>query len=56
MLEDGCYKQNQPCLSVIDPVVSAFSRFLGAESIAKPGGQHSLDTDYFSRISAESTF
>ena len=52
MLEDGCYIHHQPCISVIDPVVSALSHYLGAKSIAKPGRQHVLDEDYFSRISA----
>ncbi len=52
LLEDGCREQHVPCISVIDPVVDALSNYLGAESIARPGGQHTIDADYFARIAA----
>ena len=52
LLEEGCHSLHIPCLSVIDPIVNALSNFLGAESIGRPGGQHVLNADYFSRIAA----
>ena len=52
LLQEGCRALHIPCISVIDPIVDALSSYLGAESIGRPGGQHVLDADYFSRIAA----
>ncbi len=47
-----CCKQNIRCISVLDPVMSALSIFLGMPSGSDPGRQHVLDANYFSRIDA----
>lgn len=51
-LEKGCHQAGVPCLSVLDPVVAALGAYLGAEVKARPGGQHVMDAEYFSRIEA----
>ena len=51
-LEKGCRQVGVPCLSVLDPVVAALGAYLGAEVKARPGGQHVMDAEYFSRIEA----
>ena len=51
-LEDGCALAQIPCIPVLDPVVAAFGKFLNAEVHARPGGQHVMDAEYFSRIEA----
>lgn len=51
-LEKGCRKAGVPCLAVLDPTVAALGAYLGAEVKAKPGGQHVMDAEYFSRIEA----
>ena len=51
-LNDGCLRLNVPCIPVLDPVVSAFGKYLNAEILARPGGQHVMDAEYFSRIEA----
>lgn len=51
-LEKGCNKLKNPCVSMLDPVMAAFSRYLGQESRQLPGRQHILDQEYFERIEA----
>jgi len=51
-LERGCRALKVPCLPVLDPVVHALGAYLGAEIKARPGRQHVLDAEYFSRIEA----
>ena len=51
-LEDGCAHLQIPCIPVLDPVIAALGSFLGAEGHARPGGQHVMDAEYFSRIEA----
>ena len=51
-LENGCTRLQSPCVSMLDPAMAAFSRFLGQESRGLPGRQHTLDQDYFARIEA----
>ena len=51
-LNDGCLRLHVPCVPVLDPVVSAFGKFLDAEILARPGGQHVMDAEYFGRIDA----
>ena len=48
----GCSQIQIPCVPVLDPVVAAFGKFLNAETRARPGGQHVMDAEYFSRIDA----
>jgi len=51
-LETGCRRIQTPCISVLDPVVSALGKYLGAEIHARPGRQHVMDAEYFNRIEA----
>lgn len=52
VLEQGCQKLNVSCSSVLDPVLAAFSSYLGQEMKQLPGRQHILDQNYFGRIEA----
>ncbi len=51
-LETGCARLQVPCIPVLDPVIAALGKFLGAEVRARPGHQHIMDAEYFSRIEA----
>lgn len=52
MLEQRCADLQLPCLSVLDPVIQIIGAYLGAEISHRPGGQHSLNAEYFQRIEA----
>lgn len=47
-----CGAESIPVLSVLDPVVNLFHSYLGTETMARPGAQHTLNADYFKRIDA----
>jgi [pyruvate, water dikinase]-phosphate phosphotransferase / [pyruvate, water dikinase] kinase len=51
-LEDVCRATSSPCLSVLAPVHSLISSYLGTHSTARPGAQHMLNAEYFKRIDA----
>lgn len=51
-LEEGCRELGVPCLSVMQPIIDAMKVHLGQDTEARPGRQHTLDEDYFERISA----
>jgi regulator of PEP synthase PpsR (kinase-PPPase family) len=51
-LEQRCAELNIPCISVLDPLLAAMSRSLGAPMMLKTGAQHHLDADYYRRIDA----
>ena len=51
-LEAGCRKLRVPFHAVLDPVLSALSRFLRKPAAHLPGRQHALDAEYFGRIEA----
>ena len=51
-LEDCCRELQVPCVSVLDPLISALGAYLGIESQRQPGRQHTLDAEYFSRMDA----
>jgi [pyruvate, water dikinase]-phosphate phosphotransferase / [pyruvate, water dikinase] kinase len=51
-LEDGCRRLEMPCFPALDPLVSAFSRYLGVSTTSRVGVQHALDNDYFNRMDA----
>lgn len=51
-LEEGCRELGVPTISVMDPIIAAFSKYLGVESRDLPGRQHILDDEYFQRIDA----
>jgi len=52
ILENGCRKLGVPCLSILDPVLTAFQSYLGTRSEGRIGAQHALDAEYFRRIEA----
>jgi regulator of PEP synthase PpsR (kinase-PPPase family) len=49
---EGMRRLKQPYISVLDPVIGALSNYFGRKSRNKPGRQHELDAEYFSRIDA----
>ena len=51
-LRDGCRRLKVPCISVLDPVITAFGKFLDAQPLHRIGGQHEMDAEYFQRIEA----
>lgn len=51
-LEEGCRLLETPCIAALDPLVTVFSRYLGASISQRVGAQHQLDSDYFARIDA----
>jgi hypothetical protein len=51
-LEKTCIDLDIPCLSALDPIITAMSKFFGLKSQRKPGHQHILDAQYFHRIEA----
>ncbi|HYM33524.1 MAG TPA: pyruvate, water dikinase regulatory protein [Candidatus Cybelea sp.] len=51
-LEEGCRRRQTPCIAVLDPVFAALANYLGVESRALPGRQHTMDAHYFERIEA----
>ncbi|WP_339914671.1 pyruvate, water dikinase regulatory protein [uncultured Brevundimonas sp.] len=51
-LEDGCRRLDMPQIGALDPLVGALSRYLGAALSTRVGAQHTLDYEYFNRISA----
>ena len=51
-LREGCRKLQTPCIAVLEPVIGAFTSFLGLKASGRPGGQHELDAEYFARIDA----
>jgi regulator of PEP synthase PpsR (kinase-PPPase family) len=53
-LQEECRRLEVSCIPVLDPVVGALAGFLGREAKGRPGRQHELDAEYFSRIDAMS--
>ncbi|ESQ80923.1 pyruvate, water dikinase regulatory protein [Asticcacaulis sp. YBE204] len=52
-LESFCRERDIPSIGVLDSVVVAYSRYLGAAEFSKrTGAQHNLDNEYFERIEA----
>ncbi len=51
-LEEFCRELPVPCVSVLDPLISALGTYLGVESQRQPGRQHILNAGYFSRMDA----
>lgn len=52
LLEIRCSEIQTPAVSVLDPLLDAFTGYLGLEQTHRPGAQHQLDDDYFKRIAA----
>jgi len=51
-LQEKCREFSLPCLSILDPVLTLFQSYLGAESTRRVGAQHTLNAEYFKRIDA----
>jgi regulator of PEP synthase PpsR (kinase-PPPase family) len=51
-LEAKCRELSLPSLSILGPVLHLFQAYLGAETAAKVGAQHTLNAEYFKRIDA----
>lgn len=52
LLEIRCSELQTPAVSVLDPLLNAFTNYLGLEQSHRPGAQHQLNEDYFRRIAA----
>jgi regulator of PEP synthase PpsR (kinase-PPPase family) len=51
-LERRCAALSIPTISILDPVINSLAAYLNAESRPHPGGQHSLNAEYFRRMDA----
>ena len=51
-LVETCTRLNVPCISVLDPVIESFAHFFNRKTVNRPGGQHTLNAEYFDRIDA----
>lgn len=51
-LVETCARLNVPCISVLDPVIESFAHFFNRKTVNRPGGQHTLNAEYFDRIDA----
>ncbi len=51
-LQTACRRLKVPCVSVLQPILSAFGNHLNEEGQSQPGRQHTLDEGYFERIAA----
>ena len=47
-----CKENNIPSFEILGNIISDFSKLLKKEAIRKPGGQHTLDDEYYKRIEA----
>lgn len=52
LLEIRCSEMQAPAISVLDPLLHAFTDYLGLEQSQIAGAQHQLDEAYFRRIGA----
>jgi len=52
LLEIRCSELQTPVISVLDPLLDAFTDYLGLEQNLRTGAQHRLDDAYFRRIAA----
>ena len=51
-IQRACRRLGVPCVSVLQPIMTALGHFLQIEGHAEPGRQHALDTEYYARIAA----
>ena len=51
-LEIRCSELQTPAVSVLDPLLEAFTAYLGLEQTLRAGAQHEMDDAYFRRIAA----
>jgi regulator of PEP synthase PpsR (kinase-PPPase family) len=52
LLMEGCRRLRVPCISVLDPFMTALENYIGVPAKHQPGRQHMMDADYFTRIEA----
>ena len=52
MLTSACRRLRVPCVPVLQPIMTAFTRYLETEGKSQPGRQHALDSEYYDRIAA----
>jgi len=48
----GCKKLKLPCIDLLNPVLGQLGNYLGVQREHRPGSQHVMDADYFSKIAA----
>ncbi|MDC3402255.1 kinase/pyrophosphorylase [Alphaproteobacteria bacterium] len=51
-LESACVHLRIPCLSVLDPFIQPMATFLNVPVSGKTGAKHTMDQEYFQRITA----
>lgn len=51
-IDDRCAELGCPAVSILEPVLSTFQSYLGAEQTPRVGAQHVLDANYYRRIDA----
>ncbi|MCK5446015.1 MAG: kinase/pyrophosphorylase [Rhodospirillaceae bacterium] len=51
-LVHGCRQLQVPCIDLLNPVLAQLGNYLGTAQTARPGSQHVMDADYFSKIEA----
>jgi regulator of PEP synthase PpsR (kinase-PPPase family) len=51
-LENTAREMQVPCVPMLDPILKGLSAYLGLESKAQPGRQHTMGEEYFSRLDA----
>jgi hypothetical protein len=51
-LEASCAELQVPSLSILRPLLAAFSDFLGLQPTPRVGAQHEMNEDYFKRMAA----
>jgi len=51
-LENACRGLQLPCIPILDPILAGLASYLGLESKAQPGRQHTMNAEYFSRLDA----
>lgn len=51
-ISHGCKKLKMPCIDLLNPVLGQMANYLGVEREHRPGSQHVMDADYFSKIAA----
>ena len=51
-LQKICSQLDVPCVSILNPVITALSNYFDVKSREEPGRQHIMDAEYFNRIDA----
>ncbi len=51
-LEAACRNMQVPLIPILDPILVGLAQYLGQESKAQPGRQHTMNAEYFGRLDA----